>query len=65
MSEPAMTEADMTPPTLISVTEAAHQLGVSGVDIFNRVDRGELVGVIDDGLVKIPVDQPALAENVL
>ena len=65
MSEPAMTEADLTAPTLISVTEAAHQLGVSGVDIFNRVDRGELVGVIDDGLVKIPVDQPALAENGL
>ncbi len=63
MSEPALTETDVTPPTLISVTEAAHQLGVSGVDIFNRVDRGELVGVIDEGLVKIPVDQPALTEN--
>jgi hypothetical protein len=51
----------MSEPTLISVTEAAHQLGVTGVEIFNRGDRGELVGVVDGGLVKIPVDQPALS----
>jgi hypothetical protein len=44
----------------ISVTEAAHRLGVTGVEVFERVASGELVGLIDDGGTKLPVDQPAL-----
>jgi len=45
---------------LISVTDAAHRLGVTGPQVRALIDRGELVGILESGELKVPVDQPAL-----
>jgi len=45
---------------LISVTEAAHRLGVTGPQVRALIDRGELVGIMESGELKLPADQPAL-----
>jgi hypothetical protein len=45
---------------LISVADAAVRLGVSAAEIRVRIAVGQLVGILDGGELKLPVDQPAL-----
>jgi len=47
-------------PGLITVAEAAIRLGVTAAEIRVRIDLGQLVGILDGGELKLPVDQPAL-----
>jgi len=47
-------------PGLISVADAAVRLGVSAAEIRVRIAVGQLVGILDGGELKLPVDQPAL-----